>query len=30
VQARSALFDVYGDHLRERDGQAHVAALIQL
>jgi len=30
VQARSALFDLYGDHLRSRGGQAPVAALVQL
>jgi phenylacetic acid degradation operon negative regulatory protein len=30
VQARSALFDVYGDHLRRRGGTAPVAALIRL
>ena len=30
VQARSALFDVYGDHLRRRGGVAPVAALIRL
>lgn len=30
VQARSALFDVYGDHLRARGGQAPVAALVRL
>jgi len=30
VNARSALFDVYGDHLRDRDGVAPVAALVQL
>lgn len=30
MQARSALFDVYGDHLRARGGQAPVAALIRL
>jgi phenylacetic acid degradation operon negative regulatory protein len=30
VQARSALFDVYGDHLRRRGGAAPVAALIRL
>lgn len=30
VQARSALFDVYGDHLRRRGGSAPVAALIRL
>jgi phenylacetic acid degradation operon negative regulatory protein len=30
VHARSALFDLYGDHLRSRGGQAPVAALVQL
>jgi phenylacetic acid degradation operon negative regulatory protein len=30
VHARSALFDLYGDHLRERGGQAPVAALVRL
>jgi phenylacetic acid degradation operon negative regulatory protein len=30
VQARSALFDVYGDHLRRRGGTAPVASLIRL
>jgi phenylacetic acid degradation operon negative regulatory protein len=30
VQARSALFDVYGDHLRRRGGAAPVASLIRL
>jgi phenylacetic acid degradation operon negative regulatory protein len=30
VQARSALFDVYGDHLRRRAGTAPVASLIRL
>jgi phenylacetic acid degradation operon negative regulatory protein len=30
VHARSALFDLYGDHLRPRGGQASVAALIRL
>lgn len=30
MQARSALFDLYGDHLRRRGGQAPVAALIRL
>ncbi len=30
MQARSALFDVYGDHLRRRGGEAPVAALIRL
>lgn len=30
MQARSALFDLYGDHLRSRDGEAPVAALIRL
>jgi phenylacetic acid degradation operon negative regulatory protein len=30
VQARSALFDIYGDHLRRRGGAAPVAALIRL
>jgi phenylacetic acid degradation operon negative regulatory protein len=30
VHARSALFDLYGDHLRDRGGRAPVAALVQL
>jgi phenylacetic acid degradation operon negative regulatory protein len=30
VEARSALFDVYGDHLRRRGGVAPVAALVRL
>ena len=30
MHARSALFDVYGDHLRERGSQAPVAGLVQL
>jgi phenylacetic acid degradation operon negative regulatory protein len=30
VQARSALFDLYGDHLRHRGGVAPVAALVRL
>lgn len=30
MQARSALFDLYGDHLRSRGGAAPVAALIRL
>ena len=30
MHARSALFDVYGDHLRNRDSQAAVAGLVQL
>lgn len=30
MQARSALFDVYGDHLRTRGGTAPVAALVRL
>jgi phenylacetic acid degradation operon negative regulatory protein len=30
VHARSALFDLYGDHLRARGGQAPVAALVRL
>jgi phenylacetic acid degradation operon negative regulatory protein len=30
VNARSALFDVYGDHLRQRGGTAPVAALLRL
>jgi phenylacetic acid degradation operon negative regulatory protein len=30
MQARSALFDLYGDHLRARGGQAPVAALVRL
>jgi phenylacetic acid degradation operon negative regulatory protein len=30
VQARSALFDLYGDHLRPRGGRAPVAALVRL
>ena len=30
VDARSALFDLYGDHLRSRGAQAPVAALVRL
>jgi len=30
MRARSALFDVYGDHLRSRGDQAPVSALIRL
>jgi phenylacetic acid degradation operon negative regulatory protein len=30
VNARSALFDLYGDHLRSRKGQAPIAALVRL
>jgi phenylacetic acid degradation operon negative regulatory protein len=30
VNARSALFDLYGDHLRSRGGQAPVASLVAL
>ncbi|MFC6287916.1 PaaX family transcriptional regulator C-terminal domain-containing protein [Nocardioides sp. GCM10027113] len=30
MRARSALFDLYGDHLRSRDNQAPVAALVRL
>lgn len=30
MQARSALFDVYGDHLRTRGSEAPVAALVRL
>ncbi|MEV6526838.1 PaaX family transcriptional regulator [Longispora sp. NPDC051575] len=30
MQARSALFDLYGDHLRPRGGAAPVAALVRL
>ncbi len=30
MNARSALFDVYGDHLRSRGGQAPVAALVRV
>ncbi len=30
MNARSALFDVYGDHLRARGGQAPVACLVRL
>jgi phenylacetic acid degradation operon negative regulatory protein len=30
VNARSALFDLYGDHLRARGGRASVAALVRL
>jgi phenylacetic acid degradation operon negative regulatory protein len=30
MQARSALFDLYGDHLRHRGGTAPVAALVEL
>jgi phenylacetic acid degradation operon negative regulatory protein len=30
VNARSALFDLYGDHLRHRGGEAPVAALVRI
>src|ERR1700754_4969614 len=30
MQARSALFDLYGDYLRSRGGRAPVAALVRL
>lgn len=30
MRARSALFDVYGGHLRQRDGAATIAALVRL
>src|SRR5213595_3452443 len=30
MQARSALFDLYGDHVRHRGGAAPVASLVQL
>src|ERR1700759_5276375 len=30
MHARSALFDLYGDHLRPRGGQAPVSALVRL
>lgn len=30
MQARSALFDVYGDHLRSRGSQAPVAAIVRM
>ena len=30
MQARSALFDLYGDHLRPRGGEAPVAAVVRL
>ena len=30
MNARSALFDLYGDHLRSRDGRAPIAALVRL
>src|SRR5262249_18992948 len=30
MQARSALFDLFGDHLRTRGGRAPVAALVRL
>ena len=30
MNARSALFDLYGDHLRSRGAQAPVAALVRL
>ena len=30
MNARSALFDLYGDHLRSRGGRAPVAALVRL
>src|SRR5690606_5405018 len=30
VNARSALFDLYGDHVRSRGGRARIAALVRL
>ncbi|MFC7647845.1 hypothetical protein ACFQX6_50660 [Streptosporangium lutulentum] len=30
MNARAALFDLYGDHLRSRGGRASVAALVRL
>ncbi|HEU5158074.1 MAG TPA: PaaX family transcriptional regulator C-terminal domain-containing protein [Streptosporangiaceae bacterium] len=30
MNARSALFDLYGDHLRDRDGSAPIAAVVKL
>ena len=30
VNARSALFDLYGDHLQQRGGHAPVASLVRL
>jgi phenylacetic acid degradation operon negative regulatory protein len=30
VNARSALFDLYGDHLRDRGGQAPIAAVVKM
>jgi phenylacetic acid degradation operon negative regulatory protein len=30
VNARSALFDLYGDHLRERGGRAPISALVRM
>jgi phenylacetic acid degradation operon negative regulatory protein len=30
VNARSALFDLYGDHLRDRGGQAPIAAVVRM
>lgn len=30
MNARSALFDLYGDHLRSRGGRARIASLVQL
>jgi phenylacetic acid degradation operon negative regulatory protein len=30
MNARSALFDLYGDHLRSRGGRAPIAALVRL
>jgi phenylacetic acid degradation operon negative regulatory protein len=30
MQARSALFDLYGDHLRQRGGRAPISALVRL
>ena len=30
MHARSALFDVYGDHLRSRGNQAPIASLVRL
>jgi phenylacetic acid degradation operon negative regulatory protein len=30
VNARAAVFDLYGDHLRERGGEASISAIIRL
>ncbi|HZB33633.1 MAG TPA: PaaX family transcriptional regulator, partial [Streptosporangiaceae bacterium] len=30
MNARSALFDLYGDHLRDRGGRAPIAAVVKM